>query len=781
MINLRYKLKMQPLYARITIFVGMILSLIFMIFVYFSQTVYLHYVHQQIELRATTLVDNLAQNVLTPLLNYDFITLQQNSASFVQQRDVLYAIILSEKGEVLAQVTQPDPQVPFSAESLPWEELRNSRQKQRFIFYKNNGQLLEVVQPILANNNPWGWAIIGLDLNYFTRLVNKVRWFTFSIGLISIILAIFIIQKISQRIVAPINDLIKGTEEISDGNFTYQIRIRDEGELGQLARKFNEMVLKLHYYYRQKEILNKKLHHYSEQLEERVRERTQELQQIRNEVVQIFHQIPIGLLVCNRNGNIRWYNEELLKIFNIVNPASLKVKNLLKDDPFSNAELTGKLRDVILGGEKVEFQFSYHANARERKILQINSQPFREENGDISSIIFTIRNVTMEKELIEKINRTKRLESMGILAGGIAHDFNNLLAIILPNAQMLKLHLQNDPKLLTYLETIERATEQAAQLASQILSFARGSKHGSRTILNLNQIVDDFSSMFNRIVSKKVQIKKELSENLWNIEADKTQIEQILMNMSMNALDAMPNGGQLIFRTSNIQTKEKQMLFSSEIKPGTYVKLEIADTGTGIPPQIIDKIFDPFFSSKKEGKGTGLGLSMVYGIIKSYNGYIDVRSEPNQGSQFSIYFPAVFKPIAQEPETPLNVQLGSGKIMVVDDEKMLQITLYNMLESMNYEVLIANNGREAIELFQQHAEELDVIIMDLQMPEMDGLEAALRIWKLKPDVKIIFSSGYADPARLNELRKLGVKEFLKKPYKIKELTDILERTMTAKT
>ncbi len=780
MLNLRYKLKVQPLYARITIFSGIILSIIFMIFIYFSQTVYLHYVHQQIELRATTLVDNLAQNVLTPLLNFDYVTLQQNSASFVQQRDVLYAVIVSEKGEVLAQVTQPDSPIHFSADDLPWPELRRRGEQRRWVRYKNQGQLLEVIQPILANNNPWGWAVIGLDLNYFIRLVNKVRWFTFSIGLISIILAILVIQKISQRIVSPIDDLIKGTEEISDGNFTYQIRIRDEGELGQLARKFNEMVLKLHYYYRQKEILNKKLHEYSEQLEERVRERTEELQQIRNEVVQIFHQIPIGLLVCTRNGDIRWYNEELLKIFNIQEPQSLKVQNLLQKDPFSNRELTRKLRDIIVGGEKVEFEFSYQAPSRERKILQINSQPFREEHGEISSIIFTIRNVTLEKELIEKINRTKRLESMGILAGGIAHDFNNLLAIILPNAQMLKLHLQNQSKLLTYLETIERATEQAAQLASQILSFARGSKHGVKTILNLNQIVTDFSSMFHRIVSKKVQIHKELSENLWNIEADKTQIEQILMNMSMNALDAMPHGGSLIFRTSNIQVKEKQMLFSSEIKPGTYVKLEIADTGTGIPPQIIDKIFDPFFSSKKEGKGTGLGLSMVYGIIKSYRGYIDVRSEPNQGSQFSIYFPAVFKPVEEEQEVPLNVRLGSGKIMVVDDEKMLQITLYNMLESMNYEVLIANNGREALELFQKHEEELDVIIMDLQMPEMDGLEAASRIWEKNPKVKIIFSSGYADPTRLEELRKMGVKEFLKKPYKIKDLTDILERTLTAK-
>jgi len=242
----------------------------------------------------------------------------------------------------------------------------------------------------------------------------------------------------------------------------------------------------------------------------------------------------------------------------------------------------------------------------------------------------------------------------------------------------------------------------------------------------------------------------------------------------MNSIDAMENGGTIVYRTENVEVKEATMLFSSRLEAGRYVRLDVEDTGEGIPAEILDKIFDPFFSSKAESKGTGLGLSTVYGIIKSHGGYIDVRSELGQGTVFSIYFPAVFKEEENEAGASRPVKkIVGGHVLLVDDEEMLQQTVSRMLENLNFEVTIARDGQEAVEIFRQNPKMFDLILMDIQMPNMDGIEAAKRIWQDYPDARIIFSTGYADPERLELLRRLGVKQILRKPYKIKDLVDII--------
>ena len=268
-----------------------------------------------------------------------------------------------------------------------------------------------------------------------------------------------------------------------------------------------------------------------------------------------------------------------------------------------------------------------------------------------------------------------------------------------------------------------------------------------------------------------------MQNGLWNIEADKTQVEQILMNLSMNSVDAMPKGGDLIYRVSNFEFHQNKELFYPDMKKGRYVKLEIIDSGTGIPTQVLDKIFDPFFSSKEEGKGTGLGLSIVYGIIQSYGGIIDVDSEINKGTHFSIFLPATLRKETSAQVDSYNIPLGKGKIMLVDDESMLRETVSHMLESMEFEVALVNDGKEAVGFYEKEFSEIDLIIMDIQMPEMDGIEAANLIWEKNPGAKIIFSSGYADPVRLDELRRKGVKEVLRKPYKMKDLIEIIQKTM----
>jgi len=260
---------------------------------------------------------------------------------------------------------------------------------------------------------------------------------------------------------------------------------------------------------------------------------------------------------------------------------------------------------------------------------------------------------------------------------------------------MLHLLLEDREELLQYVETIERATEQASQLTAQILSFARGSKKSQKEVLNLNRLVEDFCSMLDRLVNRRIVIEKQLMPELWNIEADRTQIEQVLMNMTMNSIDAMENGGTIVYRTENVEVKEATMLFSS--------RLEENEAGASRPVK----------------------------------------------------------------------KIVGGHVLLVDDEEMLQQTVSRMLENLNFEVTIARDGQEAVEIFRQNPKMFDLILMDIQMPNMDGIEAAKRIWQDYPDARIIFSTGYADPERLELLRRLGVKQILRKPYKIKDLVDII--------
>jgi len=772
------KINEMPLFARLTLFVGIILILIFSILLFTAQYFYLHFVNKQFELRAKIIADDLARVSSPALLNYDEVTLNQNCVSISHQKDVIYVAVTDAHAKILSNaISEKATNDPPTFELLAQKIDRTITAEPQFNYIEEN-TILEVTRAIQVQNLNWGYLLIGFDLSELNQLVSRARWLSLVVGLVIIIFGIFCVQKITEKVVAPIGALIRGTEEVSAGNFDFKIIMKDRGEFGQLAQKFNDMTAQLNYYQNQQDLLNRKLHEYSEGLEEKIKERTRQLQKIQKEVVQIFHQIPIGLLTLSMEGRIGWYNEELLRVLDIKDRNSLKDTNIFTGKLIRNEAFMNRLSEVVKSGGKTVLQESYPIRNKDTRLLEIHSQPLIGESEEESGFIFIITDITDQKELETRMNRAQRLESMGILAGGIAHDFNNALAIILPNAQMLRLRLANDEQLVHYVETIEKATDQAAKLTNQILSFSRGrNRSGNLDIINVNELIEEFFQMISRVVSKKIKIKKELANNVWNLKCDRTQLDQIIMNLTMNAIDAMPNGGELIYRTSNVEFQDNTQLPIPDMNPGKYVRFELTDSGCGIPFKNLDKIFDPFFSSKKESQGTGLGLSIVYGIIKGYNGFIDVKSEINSGTGFTIYLPSTQKRLTAKSDDNHQLLPGSGKILLVDDEELLINTVSHMLASLNYEVLIANNGIEAVKLHEKEDNGIDLTIMDIQMPEMDGIEAATTIWAKNPDAKIVFSSGYAEPIRLQELRKRGVNEFLKKPYKIKELIDIIRNTI----
>ena len=398
----------------------------------------------------------------------------------------------------------------------------------------------------------------------------------------------------------------------------------------------------------------------------------------------------------------------------------------------------------------------------------------RDDAGNPKSILIVDTDITDKKQLEAKFLRAQRLESLGTIASGIAHDLNNILTPILAVAQLMPLKLPNlDEQSQRMLLMLETNAKRGAELVKQILSFARGSE-GKRTGVQLKHLLLDIEQIAKRTFPKTIEIEMDIAEDLWMVYADATQLHQVLMNLVVNARDAMLYGGNLQIYAANVTIDESYAKMNLDAKVGAYTAIAVADTGVGIGSEIIDRIFDPFFTTKEVGKGTGLGLSTVLGIVKSHGGFVEVSSQVGSGSQFKVYLPAseeVFTPAAAEME----LLLGNGElILIVDDEAAIREITKVTLESHNYQVLTASDGIEAIALYAEHMDSIAVVLMDMMMPTMDGAIAIRTLRKINPQVKIIAMSGMADSIAIANAAGIGIKKFLPKPFTAKELLIALQ-------
>jgi PAS domain S-box-containing protein len=392
----------------------------------------------------------------------------------------------------------------------------------------------------------------------------------------------------------------------------------------------------------------------------------------------------------------------------------------------------------------------------------------RDEAGLPQSLLVVNTDITQKKQLEQQFYRAQRLESVGTLASGIAHDLNNVFAPILMIAQLLPSRLQNaETRTQELLKTLEDSAKRGAALVKQILTFARGTE-GKRIPLQTRHLVLEVAQVIKQTFPKSIEIYTEIStKTLWLVKADPTQLHQVLMNLAVNARDAMPNGGKLTISAENRLIDQNYAQMYLDVHEGGYVVITVSDIGTGIPPEILDRIFDPFFTTKEIGQGTGLGLSTVLGIIKNHGGFLQVLSEVNKGTQFQVYLP-IAEETAIEPTSEAEMPKGNGElILIADDETMVQGITKITLENYNYKTLTANNGIEAIALYAQQQDKISVVLMDMMMPTMDGLTAIRTLKKLNPQVKIIASSGLS--ANSEQALLVGAKAFLLKPYTAQDL------------
>ncbi|MFB8792436.1 MAG: response regulator [Potamolinea sp.] len=396
----------------------------------------------------------------------------------------------------------------------------------------------------------------------------------------------------------------------------------------------------------------------------------------------------------------------------------------------------------------------------------------RDTENKPKSILVVNTDITQTKQLESQFLRAQRMESIGTLASGIAHDLNNVLTPIMMTAQLLEtqLHDEYSKRLLPIMVT---SAKRGAALVKQVLSFARGIE-GKFTILQIKHLITEIRQIALETFPKSIQISTDIPQDLGTVFGDATQLHQLLINLCVNARDAMPHGGLLSISAENFFIDKNYAKMNLDAQVGHYIVVRVADTGTGIPPEILDRIFEPFFTTKDIGKGTGLGLSTVIGIIKSHGGFVKVYSEVEKGTEFKVYLPAaeaIPTPQIEEFELPR----GHGElILVVDDEPAIRDITKTSLQTYNYKALTASDGIEAITIYAEHQQEISVVLTDMMMPTMDGLTTMRTLQKINPQVKIIAVSGLASSDKLTEVAKIGVKTFLAKPYTAKELLTTLQ-------
>ena len=408
----------------------------------------------------------------------------------------------------------------------------------------------------------------------------------------------------------------------------------------------------------------------------------------------------------------------------------------------------------------------------------------RDGVGAPKSVLLINTDVTERKKLEAQFLRAQRMESIGRLVGGIAHDLGNLLVPVQLGVKVLQQRASGDEKMLRTLEMIQKSAERGGEMVRQVLAFARGVE-GERQPLQLGQIIGEVERMTEETFTGLVDVRVEVADDLWTVVGDATQAQQVLMNLCVNAHDAMPDGGRLTIRAENVTLDEAAAKAHLDAEPGAFVRVTVTDTGTGIPPEVADKVFEPFFTTKPVGKGTGLGLSTVYSILKSHGGFPTLYSEPGMGTTFGLYFPATPGPERGEGEqgkTSEEPRNGRGeRVLVVDDEPYILEATQETLEGHGYDVVTAQNGREALDVFRREGGTIDAVLTDLMMPELDGVAAIRALREQAPRLPILAVSGMVGE-RSRAALEAGAHAFLPKPFTAVKLCaaldDLLRKGLT---
>jgi signal transduction histidine kinase/ActR/RegA family two-component response regulator len=411
------------------------------------------------------------------------------------------------------------------------------------------------------------------------------------------------------------------------------------------------------------------------------------------------------------------------------------------------------------------------------KVAYVRRDPIRDAQNRVLGVVSICEDLTERREMERQFRHAQKMDAVGRLAGGIAHDFNNLLNVIGGYGELALMRLPGDESIVRYLQGIRQAVERGGSLTRHLLAFSR-QQLLEPTVLNLNQVVEEMSEMLRRVIGPTIEFLTSFDSQLRPIKVDRGELEHLIMNLVVNARDAMPRGGTLEIRTGNITIDtQNSVARAHRAQAGDYVVLSIHDSGVGMDANTQQRIFEPFFTTKEFGKGTGLGLSIVYGIVQQSGGFITVQSEVGQGSTFQVYLPqasGIAQPTTHDEHTVPREKTHHGTILLVEDEAALRELTREALVARGYEVLEAPNGNEALALCQSHSGPIDLMITDVVMPKMRGDDLARRVKELHPEVRVLFTSGYAATSIVESLEDAS---FLQKPYRFRDLAERIRQIL----
>jgi PAS domain S-box-containing protein len=474
---------------------------------------------------------------------------------------------------------------------------------------------------------------------------------------------------------------------------------------------------------------------------------------------------PVGIGIV-QDGEYAYVNPALVMMMGCKSPEEIvgqsPLEFIVSEDRDSVMEKVGK---ILVGADNTA-NYKVRGIKKSGESFVVSVWPRRTDYLGKPALLAFVLDVTEENRLKAQLVHAQKMEAIGTLAGGVAHDFNNLLQVVLGYSGLLLAKTPPSSRQHDNLQKINSAARRGANLVKELLTFSRKTAT-SPCPLDLNHQVTEVGSLLERTIPKMIKIELRLGEDLSIIQADPNQLEQIILNLVVNARDAMPDGGMVTLETQNVVLDHEYCKAHLGAKPGTYVMLSVSDTGHGMNKEVLEHIFEPFYTTKDVGKGTGLGLSMVYGIVKQHDGYISCESQPGHGTTFRIYFPAVEKEEEEEVHEQVDVSSlpgGFETLLMVDDEELVRDLGSDYLRQAGYTVLTASNGREALEVYQENQDDVCLVLLDLIMPEMGGRKCFKELLKINPKVKVLIVSGYTSDASEKDVFELGAGGFVKKPY-----------------